>query len=211
VECTVSGEFKVAMSDGTLAGVACVPTGGSSVEVRITRATTTFEVTQADKEKMCADMPGVATAFQTTLCEQPALVDACPVVTAQSDDCGSDRRARRLSETVLFDVDFEIEVTSMTAEDAASLTTVLTDLSTNAAFQDSLQASIESSMDVTVLSMVVAPPETVVEYEVKDPTSAGGDSGSDDGGMNPAIIVVVLLLVVCVIGGVYKAKSGGGN
>merc|ERR1719253_1865324 len=90
----------------------------------------------------------------------------------------------------------------MSAEDSASLTTVLTDLSSNDDLQATLQEKIKTEVGVEVLSMEVSEPKTVVEYEVTQP--------SGDGGFNPLIIVG--LLVVLALGfGAFKMKGGSSS
>jgi hypothetical protein len=208
VQCHWSGEFKVELESGDFADVVCVPSGSTATAVEKTVVSTAFQVSAADKEKMCGDMEGLATSMQTTICAKDALSgDKCPDVTAAPSvegDCDA-RRARRLSDTVLFSVDFAVETGAMSEEDATDLTAVLTELSTDPTFSAALQAEIESTVGVTVEGMEVSAPKTVVEYEVtQDPVSK---DGSDDGG-SPVLIIVGLLLVVGLGFGAWKMKQG---
>jgi hypothetical protein len=209
VECHWSGDFKVALDSGDFADVVCVPSGSTATAVTKTVVSTAFQVSAADKEKMCGDMEGLATSMQTTICAKDALSgDKCPDVTASptvEGDCDA-RRARRLSDTVLFSVDFAVETGAMSEADATDLTSVLTELSTDPAFAAALQAEIESTVGVTVEGMQVSAPKTVVEYEVQqDPASK---DSAEEGGGGAILIIVALLLVVGLGFGAYKMKQG---
>jgi len=209
VECHSSGDFKVVLESGDFADVVCVPSGSTATAVEKTVVSTAFQVSAADKAKMCGDMEGLATSMQTTLCAKDALSgDKCPDVTASPSvegDCDA-RRARRLSDTVLFSVDFAVETGAMSEADAADLTSVLTELSTDPTFAAALQAEIESTVGVTVEGMEVSAPKTVVEYEVQ-PDPASKDGESEEGG-GAILIIVGLLLVVGLGFGAWKMKQG---
>jgi hypothetical protein len=206
VECTYSGAFKVALTSGGFADVSCVASGSTATAVTKTVVTTTFKVSAADRDKMCDNMPALATSMQTTICGQNALT-ACPDVTAESDDCDSGRRARRLSDAVLFAVDFAVATDSMSADEQAGLTTVLTALSEDESLQATLKAEIQKEVPgVAVLGMEVSEPKTVVEYTVTPPSSDSGGDG-DEGG-SPILIIVGLLLVVALGFGAWKMKQG---
>lgn len=155
---------------------------------------------------MCNNMDEVAKSFQNTLCRRDEL-DSCPTCTASSGDCDS-TSGRRLQETVLFAVDFAVATDSMSADEASSLTAVLTDLSTNTSFQDAIQSEVNSNtaLDVSVEVMAVSEPSEVIEYTV---TTPGGDSGGDseDGG-SPILIIVGLLLLLGLGFGAWKMKQG---
>jgi len=168
--------------------------------------TASFRVTEADKETMCSNMPEVANSFQASICSRDELASSCPAVTASSGDC--DSAGRRLQETVLFAVDFAVATDSMSEDEAASLTAVLTDLSTNTTFQDAIQSELNknTALGVTVEVMAVSEPSEVIEYTV---TTPGGDSGGDseDGG-SPILIIVGLLLLLGLGFGAWKMKQG---
>jgi hypothetical protein len=208
VECHWSGDFKVVLESGDFADVVCVPSGSSATAVEKTVVSTAFQVTAAAKATMCGDMAGLATSMQETICAKPELTDNCPTVTAAptvEGDCDA-RRARRLSDTVLFSVDFAVETTSMSEADATDLTTVLTALSTDPAFAAELKDAIETDLGVEIAGMEVSAPKTVVEYQVtQDPSSSDGDG--EDGG-SPILIIVALLLIVGLGFGAYKMKQG---
>jgi len=207
-QCHWSGDFKIELETGDFADVVCVPSGSSATAVEKTVVSTAFQVSAADKAKMCDDMDGLATSMQTTICSKDELSgDKCPDVTASptvEGDCDG-RRARRLSDTVLFSVDFAVETGAMSEADATDLTSVLTELSTDPTFAATLQAEIENTVGVTVEGMEVSAPKTVVEYEVtQDPVSK---DDSDEGG-SPILIIVGLLLVVGLGFGAWKMKQG---
>jgi len=207
VQCTAGG-FKMELSDGALTDPTCAASGSTATAVTKTVVTATFKVSPADKETMCANMDKLAQSMADTICTGD-LADNCPDVEASSEQCDSSRRARRLTDAVLFAVDFAIATDDMSAEDSASLTTVLTDLSSNDDLQATLQEKIKTEVGVEVLSMEVSEPKTVVEYEVTQPSGDGGDGG-DDGGFNPLIIVG--LLVVLALGfGAFKMKGGSSS
>jgi len=202
----MSGAFKIEVEGGGYTDPSCVPAGSTATQVTKTVVTASFRVTEADKTKMCGNMDEVAESMQATLCRRSEL-SACPTVTASSDDC-SRLRARRLSETVLFSVDFAVATDSMSSDEQAGLTAVLTDLSTNTTFQEAIQSEVNNNADlgVTVEVMAVSAPKTVVEYTV---TTPGGESGggSDDGG-SPILIIVGLLLLLGLGFGAWKMKQG---
>jgi hypothetical protein len=211
VVCHWSGNFKIELETGGFEDVVCVASGSSATKVEKTVVSTAFEVTAAAKDAMCADitpsgnMPSLATSMQKTICPDGTN---CPKVTATpttEGDCDT-RRARLLSDadTVTFSVDFAVETTSMSATDAADLTSTLT----GADFAAELEAAIVAEIPAVgdgIKGMVVSAPKTVVEYTVKEDPKDGGES---DEGMSPVVIIVALLLLVGLGFGAFKMKQG---